>query len=577
MSKLFEDSNKESAEIASAAGSSQDDLKASTQHNEDVFIDPQGAKYDLELDPGVTHDMLNKRFNLDGEVAELDQLGDSFKKERTFWGKIRALEFETNFKNKQHMVYMLGAFASFAGILSGIDQSIISGASLGMNKMLDLSTHEASLVSSLMPLGAMAGSIIMTPLNEWFGRKTSIIISCLWYTLGAILCAAANSHHIMYAGRFILGVGVGIEGGCVGIYVSESVPSTVRGNLVSLYQFNIALGELFGYIIGIIFFDVYGGWRFMVGSSLVFSTILLVGLFFLPESPRWLVHKGRVGEAWNVWKRLRDTSQDTARVEFLEMTQVAKQDEELHKEESRFQAWFDLVRIPRNRRALVYAIMMISLGQLTGINAIMYYMSTLMQNIGFDDKQAVAMSMVGGAALLIGTIPAILWMDRFGRRTWSMTIIVFSLGLVLVGIGYKININTHLAAAEGVYLSGQILYNMAFGSYSALTWVLPSESFSLATRSVGMTVCSTFLYLWAFTVTYNFERMQNAMTYTGLTLGFYGGIAVVIGIPYQLFFMPETKNKTLEEIDDIFSKPTREIVKENTRNMKRFLSRFGRK
>ncbi|SCV00785.1 LAME_0G11980g1_1 [Lachancea meyersii CBS 8951] len=556
---------------------SKDEVKPAIFHKEDVFEDPGQPKYDLDLEGPRTHALLEDKLALDDEIAQLDQLGETFKHERSLWQRVCSLDLGVDFQDKRYMVYMLGVFASAAGILSGIDQSIISGASIGMNDMLKLTSHEASLVSSLMPLGAMAGSILMSPLNELFGRKSSIVISCIWYTVGAILCAAATNHHIMYAGRFILGVGVGIEGGCVGIYISESVPSNVRGNLVSMYQFNIALGELFGYIIGVIFFDVHGGWRFMVGSSLVFSTALFVGLFFLPESPRWLVHKGRVGEAWNVWKRLRDVSVDSNKVEFLETRQAAQQDEELRRNESRFQNWFDLVRIPRNRRALVYAVMMVALGQLTGINAIMYYMSTLMHNIGFDNKRSVAMSMVGGAALLIGTIPAILWMDRFGRRVWSMNLILFAVGLVLVGVGYKINLETNLKAAEGVYLTGQILYNMAFGSYSALTWVLPSESFSLATRSVGMTVCSTTLYLWSFTVTYNFDRMQKAMTYTGLTLGFYGGIAIVIGLPYQLLFMPETKNKTLEEIDDIFSKPTRVLVGENIASMKRIVKRFTSK
>lgn len=479
---------------------------------------------------------------------------------------------EVNFKNKRNMVLMLGTFAAFAGILSGIDQSIISGASIGMGKTLHLTSHENSLVSSLMPLGAVAGSILLTPLSEYLGRKFALVVSCIFYTIGAILCAAAHSVHTMYAGRFLIGVGVGIKGGGVGVHIAESVPSSVRGSLVSLYQFNIALGELFGYLIGVIFFDVKGGWRFMVGSSLVFSTILLVGLFFLPESPRWLIHKGHSTEAYKVWRRLRDISDLSTMREFLEMQQAAEQDKQLKKHESKYQSMFDLVRIPRNRRALVYAIMMVSLGQLTGINAIMYYMSTLMKHIGFSQKRSVAMSMVGGAALLLGTIPAILYMDRFGRRPWSMTILGFIVGLILVGIGYKINLKTHLAAAEGVYLSGQILYNMFFGTYATLTWVVPSESFSLATRSVGMTVCSAFLYLWAFTVTYNFNRMQQAFTYTGLTLGFYGGIAVVIGIPYQLFFMPETKDKTLEEIDDIFNMPTRKLIAQNARNLRDFFA-----
>ncbi|MBC9719747.1 MFS transporter, partial [Streptomyces sp. TRM66268-LWL] len=410
------------------------------------------------------------------------------------------MEYELNFKNKSHMVWLLGGFAAAAGLLSGLDQSIISGASIGMRQEsgLGLSSDQESWVSSLMPLGAMAGSILMTPLNEYFGRKMSIIISCLWYTLGAGLCAGARNYHMMYAGRFILGIGIGIEGGCVGIYISESVPPTVRGNIVSMYQFNIALGEVLGYAVAAMFYLVHGGWRFMVGSSLVFSTILMVGMFFLPESPRYLVHKNRIGEAYSVWKRLRDIDDDKNKLEFLEMKQAALQEQEARATESRMELWSDLFRIPRNRRALVYAVIMVGLGQLTGVNAVMYYMSTLMARIGFTTKNSVFMSLVGGGSLLIGTIPAILFMDKFGRRVWGLNIIGFFIGLVLVGVGYLIDLKTHLAAAEGVYLSGIILYMMFFGSYACLTWVLPAESFDLRTRSMGMTICSTFLYLWSF-------------------------------------------------------------------------------
>lgn len=458
--------------------------------------------------------------------------------------RLLSLEFKLNFKNKNHMVYLLGAFAAFAGLLSGVDQSIISGASIGMRKDLSLTLHEQSLISSLMPLGAMAGSMIMTPLNEWFGRKLSLIISCIWYTIGAALCAAAQDHHLMYAGRFMLGIGVGIEGGCVGIYISESVPANVRGSIVSMYQFNIALGEVLGYAIAAMFYSVKGGWRFMVGSSLVFSTILFIGLFFLPESPRWLVHKNRVGQAYEVWTRLRDVSDNKNKLEFLEMRHAADQEHERHHKVSKVKIVTDLFGIARNRRALFYAVMMVTLGQLTGINAIMYYMSTLMAGIGFDEKNSVFMSLVGGGALLIGTIPAILWMDRFGRRVWGYNIIGFFVGLILVGVGYLFDVKTHKAEAEGIYLTGIIVYNLFFGAYSTLTWVVPSESFDLETRSLGMTICSTFLYLWSFTVTYNFTKMKEAFTYTGLTLGFYGGIAF-IGLIYQVLFMPETKDKTL--------------------------------
>lgn len=509
------------------------------------------------------------QFNFDREFEEIELQAAQFRNEYTFLQKLRNMEFVTDFKNKRNMVILLGAFASAAGLLSGLDQSIISGASIGMKDALHLTPHQQSLVSSLMPLGAMTGSIMMTPLNEYFGRKKSIIISCLWYTLGAGLCAGAHGYGEMYAGRFLLGVGVGIEGGCVGIYISESVPANVRGNIVSMYQFNIALGEVLGFAVAAIFYEVTGGWRYMVGSSLVFSTALLVGMFFLPESPRWLMHKGRVGEAYNVWMRLRDINEGNNKLEFLEMRQAAAAETARKQGQSKIQEWLDLITIPRNRRALVYAVIMVTLGQLTGVNAVMYYMSTLMARIGFDDKNSVFMSLVGGGALLIGTIPAIFLMDRFGRRAWGMNIVGFFVGLIFVGVGYRLDIVTQKAAALGVYFTGIILYMGFFGSYACLTWVLPAESFALNTRSVGMTICSTMLYLWSFTVTYNFTKMQEAFTYTGLTLGFYGGIAF-IGFFYQLLFMPETKDKTLEEIDDIFSKPSMVLARENISNMKSF-------
>lgn len=505
---------------------------------------------------------------LSGCIDSLEEEARHTIQRRGWFDRIISLEYELNFENKKYMTWILGGFAAAAGLLSGLDQSIISGAIIGMRDALHLDSDQQSLVSSLMPLGAVAGSLLMPVMNKYFGRRMSIIISCLWYTLGAGLCAGSHTYQMMYAGRFILGVGIGIEGGCVGIYISESVPPNVRGNIVSMYQFNIALGEVLGYAIAAIFYDTTGGWRYMVGSSLVFSTILAFAMFFLPESPRYLVHKNRVGEAWLVWKRLRDISIRSNRVEFVEMQRNAKMEEEQAAKETMAQRWFELLVVPRNRRALVYATIMVGLGQLTGVNAVMYNMSNLMNKIGFDERRSVFMSLVGGGSLLVGTIPAILYMDRFGRRVWAQNIVGFFIGLLLVGIGYQINVDTNRAAALGVYMTGIILYMGFFGSYACLTWVLPSESFDIRTRSQGMAICSMFLYLWSFVVTFNFNRMKDAMTYTGLTLGFYGGIAV-IGFFYQLIFMPETKDKTLEQINTFFSMKTRVLAQQNINNLRR--------
>ena len=212
---------------------------------------------------------------------------------------------------------------------------------------------------------------------------------------------------------------------------------------------------------------------------------------------------------------------------------------------------------------------MVFLGQFTGCNAILYYLSVLMHQIGFNKYQSNYMSLVGGGALLFGTIPGVLYMERFGRRFWAISLLPgFLLGLILIGASYRIDTSVNLAGAEGVYLTGLILYYGFFGSYACLTWVIPSEVYPTYLRSYGMTSSDVTLFLSAFLMTYNFSAMQEAMTPTGLAIGFYGTIGV-IGWFYQIFFMPETKNKTLEEIDFIFRKPTSQIVKENIASTKK--------
>ena len=381
---------------------------------------------------------------------------------------------------------------------------------------------------------------------------------------------------MIIAARVILGMGVGLEGGTVPVYVAESVERRIRGNLVSLYQFNIALGEVLGYAVAAMFVRVEGNWRYILGSSLVFSTIMFLGMLFLPESPRFLMHKGKTLEAFKVWKRIRGTQLAEAREEFFVMKVGVLDEQQVCAEGStnKRMPWLDFFTVPRARRALVYANIMILLGQLTGVNAVMYYMSVLMKQIGFDDEKANYMSLVGGGSLLLGTIPACLYMEKFGRRFWANTMLPgFFIGLVILGISYQFKPEDNLVVSEALYFVGLILYMGFFGCYATLTWVVPSEVYPTYLRSYGMTTSDALLFLSSFIVTYNFSAMQEAMTSTGLVLGFYGGIAA-LGWVYQLLFMPETKDKTLEEIDVLFQRPTRELVAENVKNVTRSLSNF---
>ena len=164
----------------------------------------------------------------------------------------------------------------------------------------------------------------------------------------------------------------------------------------------IALGEVFGYVVAAIFVNVESGsWRYMLGSSLVFSTIMFVGIWFMPESPRFLMHKGKMLESWAVWKRIRGTD-DEAKQEFFVMKHsVQSEAADINSRSGSF-AWLDFFTVPRARRAIIYGNIMVFLGQFTGINAIQYYMATLMSQVGFDAKQSVFMSLVGGGSLLLG-------------------------------------------------------------------------------------------------------------------------------------------------------------------------------
>lgn len=304
----------------------------------------------------------------------------------------------------------------------------------------------------------------------------------------------------------------------------------------------------------------------MLGSSLIFSTIMLVGMFFMPESPRFLMHKGKTLQAFNVWKRIRGIDQAENREEFFVMRHAVQEERDSTSSRTGSFAWLDFFTVPRARRSIVYANTMIFLGQFTGINAIMYYMATLMTQVGFNSKQSVFMSLVGGGSLLLGTLPAIFYMERFGRRFWACSMLPgFFIGLVLIGCSYLIDYRVNPSGAEGLYITGLIIYEGFFGSYACLTWVLPSEVYPTYLRSYGMESSDVTLFFCSWLVTYFFSDMQAAMGRIGLTLGFYGGIAV-LGWFYQILFMPETKNKTLEEIDIIFSQPTSQLVRQNLKS-----------
>jgi Na+/melibiose symporter-like transporter len=187
---------------------------------------------------------------------EVDALMTEMQNEINAQGGENNGHFDLEFKNPKYFTYLIVAFASMGGMLSGLDQSLISGANLFLPKDLGLNDRQNSLVNSAMSLGAVAGAIILSPANEYLGRRWAIIFSCVLYTIGGALEAGAIDYAMIITARLILGVGVGLEGGTVPVYVAETVESRLRGNMVSLYQFAIAFGEVLGYAVAAMFVTV---------------------------------------------------------------------------------------------------------------------------------------------------------------------------------------------------------------------------------------------------------------------------------------------------------------------------------
>ncbi|KAK4526883.1 hypothetical protein GAYE_SCF29G4801 [Galdieria yellowstonensis] len=279
--------------------------------------------------------------------------------------------------------FILGTLASMTGMLLGLDMSTISGANLFMPQDLHLDMKQFSLVSSGAALGAIPGAILLTPINEWIGRKYTLIVCCLIFTVGAILEAAAHSYGTMIAGRLLVGVGIGLSS-TAPVYVSESVKKEIRGKLVVLFQFNITNLESI--------------------------------------------------------------------TEFFEMEKAVLEERKLA--EARPFYWLDIIRVFRSARAFIVANVLAGIVPLDGIHSVVYYIGVLFKELGFSVEKSVYMSLVGGGSLMAGTIPAILLLDKWGRRMVGSSIVVF-LDCIIIGCSFLAkNTKTY----EGVYIWGLITY-----------------------------------------------------------------------------------------------------------------------
>ena len=432
------------------------------------------------------------------------------------------------------LIYIFGALG---GLLFGYDTGIIAGALLYINKDLGLTpTLQGVVVSSLL-VGAMIGSIVAGPLADAIGRRRLVLIAAVTFIVGAIGSALAPSAGVLILFRVVLGLAVGAASVIVPLYLAELAPTEIRGAIASLNQLMIVTGILIAYIVNLSL-AASGGWRLMLGLAVVPALAMLLGMLFMPETPRWLVAKDREPEAREVLRRSRD--EDAVEKEIHDIKSVERQEEGGVRE----------LLAPWVRPALVVGMGLAILQQIVGINTIIYYAPTTLTKVGFGNSAAILANAGIGVLNVTMTLVAIWLIDKVGRKP---LLLVGALGMAL-SLAILAITSLVLPEPKGLGLVGLITVVCLAGfivsfaaSWGPIVWVMLAEIFPLRIRGAAMGVATLLLWGANFVVSLTFPILLAAIGIGYLFLGY--AVIGILAFLFVRFFVVETKGRSLEQIE----------------------------
>ena len=434
------------------------------------------------------------------------------------------------------LVYLVSVITAIGGFLFGYDTGVISGALLFLEEEFALSPFVAGVVVSAILVGAFFGAMTSGPLSDRFGRRLSVLVLSAVFVVGSLLAAAATSVAMLIGARVVLGFAVGGASVLVPIYISEAAPPHLRGRLVSVNQLLITIGILGAYLTNALF-AYEGGWRWMFGLGVVPAIALGIGMALLPETPRWLVEKGRQDEALEVLQRLRGDAANAER-ELAEINQIT------HEEQEQDTSLRDLLQ-PWVRPALIAGIGVSVLGQASGINTVIYYAPTILESAGLGASAAILATVGIGAVNVVMTIVGMSLIDKAGRR--ALLIVGFSvMAACLAVLGFVLG--STVGAAGVIAVICLVVYIAAFAvSVGVVVFVLPAEIYPLRIRGAAMS--ATLMCNWGmnFLVALTFLSLLNSLG--DLVTFWIYAVVCVLGLGYALKLVPETKGRSLEEIE----------------------------
>jgi MFS transporter, SP family, major inositol transporter len=440
----------------------------------------------------------------------------------------------------------LTVISTLGGLLFGYDTGVISGALPYLKDDLRLSdVQEASVVSSLL-FGAMLGALLGGKLADKLGRKGSLLTCAVLFFLGTLGSSLAPSYGVMLVARIILGLAVGAAAATVPLYLAEMAPAHRRGRMVTINELMIVGGQFLAFAINVLIdalFDDTHVWRWMLIVAIVPAIALFIGMFFLPDSPRWYAVRGRLDDTRRVLDLSR--SPEEAAEEYNVIALHARRDVQ----EDKGAALRDLRAFTWMRRVLWIGIGLAVVQQATGINTVNYYAPTILEDAGVGTSAALVLTIAVGVVGVGGTILGIYLLGHINRRPLVMT------GFVGVAAGHLVLALMFLLpeskARAYLILAGMLIVVFFVQTFiGTLIWLLLSEIFPMTIRGFAMGAAVFVLWTTNTIISFVFPLLVGAL---GATLTF--GLFAVVNVCSLVFvwrFCPETRGRTLEELEDDF-------------------------
>jgi sugar porter (SP) family MFS transporter len=440
-------------------------------------------------------------------------------------------------------VYYAVAVAALGGLLFGFDTGVISGAILFIKGQFSLSSTMEEIVVSAVLVGAVCGATLGGALTDRFGRRSLILVAGVIFTISSVGTALAPTVPWLIAGRVVSGIAIGIASFISPMYIAELVPARIRGALVAVNMLAITSGIVIAYLVDYAFSSIQG-WRYMFGVGTIPAIGLLVGMWRLPDSPRWLISKSRIDQAKKVLDRLRAPEEVGQEVTDIQQS-MTKQNGD----------WKTELFRPSLRMPLIVGIGLAFFQQLSGINTVIYYAPTIFTFAGFTSSGASILGAVGlGVVMLCFHVLAIFLLDRVGRRPLLLVGIAGQIaGLAILAAAFQFKQLFVSGFAGHIAVGGLVVYVACFAfGIGPIFWLIISEIYPLAVRGAAMSAATVANWSMNLVVAVSFLTLVKVLGHASTFL-LYG--VITIGAWFFIYkLVPETKGKTLEQIEEHWRK-----------------------